>query len=425
MSDLQLETAPGEGPAALSIGRSIEGERDSTDASAKARRKRFGLRRFIVLVVVGLVTGAAALTGASWLLYRVGHTVISNATVKGRLHRIGARIDGQVKAIDVLPSQRVSKGDVLIRLQDEHFQAALREAQSELNSALKRYDAEKLAVEHERHLRPLEVERCESVRNAATGELEAASSNFGKLEREFVRIGNLIKAGITSTSEVDRAQADRDNARALVKAAEGNLAAAESNCRVAMVQVEGLRVREAGLDVLAAEVERARQHLSAAEADLSATVIHAPEDGWVAERIVEPGGSAKVGEPILTLWLGKPWIEAWVDEKRLSRIGIGKPVDVTLAAFVGRKLSGRVDAIGVLSDRELQATGSVPSTLHSLFPADAMVPIRITVDSGELRLQPGLSAIVGIHSPESSEWLSRFGLVLNFTNAMERISKGN
>ena len=46
-----------------------------------------------------------------------------------------------------------------------------------------------------------------------------------------------------------------------------------------------------------------------------------------------------------------------------------------------------------------------------------MVPIRIAVDGSDLRLQPGLSAIVGIRSPESSEWewLSRIGLALNFT----------
>src|SRR5436190_14149350 len=239
MNDLHLETAPGEASPALSYNRSIEGERAIAEASAKARRKRFGLRRFIVLVAVGLATIAASLTGASWLFYRAGHTVISNASVKGRLHRIGARIDGQVKTIEVQPSQRVSKGDVLIRLQDDHFQAALREAQSELNSALKRFDAEKLAVEHERRRRPLEVERCDSVRKAAAAELDAAHSNFGKLERELQRISMLIKSGISSTSEVDRAQADRDNARAQVNAAEGHLEAAESNCRDATVQVEG------------------------------------------------------------------------------------------------------------------------------------------------------------------------------------------
>jgi len=422
VNDVQIESA--ENPSAALSADYIAEKRGDSNARSTPRRKRTSVRRFIVLSAVGLATVAAALTGASWFLYRVGHTVISNATVKGRLHRIGARIDGQVKSIEVQPSQRVSKGDVLIRLQDEHFQAALREAQSELDAAAKRRDAEKLAIEHERLRLPLEVERCESVYQAAAGEVEAAASNRGQLEREFERTSSLIKAGVSSTSEMDRAQAERDNARALVKAAEGNLAAAESNCRVARVQVEGLRVREAAVEVLAAEVERARQHLSAAEADLAATVIRAPEDGWVAERVVEPGGSAKVGEPILTLWLGEPWVEAWVDEKRLSRIGIGRQVDITLTAYLGRKLRGRVESIGVLSDRELQAE-TVPSTLHSLFPSEAMVPIRIAVQGTELRLQPGLSAIVGIRSPDSSEWLSRLGLLLNPTNAVQLIMKGN
>src|SRR5262249_43559725 len=160
---------PGEAPAPLAFTH-IDGASAVSEAPAKARKKRSILRRFIVFVVVGLVTVGASLTGTSWLLYRMGHTVISNASVKGRLERIGARMDGQVKSIEVQPSQRVSKGDVLIRLQDEHFQAELREAQSELNSARKRYEAEKLAVEYEGSRRPLEVERYENIRQATAGQ---------------------------------------------------------------------------------------------------------------------------------------------------------------------------------------------------------------------------------------------------------------
>src|SRR5262245_24475961 len=103
MNDLGLETGPGESSAALAFSRNIEGECEQTEPPAKVRKKRFGVRRFVLLVVVGFVTGAVAWTGASWFLYRVGHTVISNATVKGRLHRMGARIDGQVKSIEVQP----------------------------------------------------------------------------------------------------------------------------------------------------------------------------------------------------------------------------------------------------------------------------------------------------------------------------------
>src|SRR5262249_15028757 len=155
--------------------------------------------------------------------------------------------------------------------------------------------------------------------------------------------------------------------------AQGHHAAAEANCRMARVQMEGLRVREAGLEVLAADVELARQRLAVCEANLAATVMRAPADGWVIDRIVEPGRSAKVGEPMLSLWLGTPWIEAWVDEKKLGQVKIGSPVDVTLSAFPDRKLRGSVEGIGVLADKELQAE-PVPPTLHSLFVPNAMIP---------------------------------------------------
>jgi membrane fusion protein, multidrug efflux system len=130
-------------------------------------------------------------------------------------------------------------------------------------------------------------------------------------------------------------------------------------------------------------------------------VIRAPGDGWVAERIVEPGGSATVGEPMMSLWLGAPWIEAWVDEEKLARIKIGSPVDVTLIAFPGRKLRGQVDSIGVLADKELLGN-SVPSTLHTFFANNAMIPVRIAVAENQVRLQPGLSAIVGIRDADSA-----------------------
>jgi membrane fusion protein, multidrug efflux system len=378
----------------------LEGEPVVTPASS-APRAPMGVRilRLVVLIGVVFVTVGLLLFAGTWLVYRAEHTVVGNAMVMGRVHRIGARIDGQIKSVEVQPGQHVFKGQVLIGLEDAHLRAAVLEAQSELAAAQKRYDAERLAIEHERRRLPLEVERCESVCRAAAGEVEAAVSNQEKQEREFTRINSLVKSGIASSSDLDRVQAERDNARALLKAAQANLAADESTCRVARVQVDGLRVREAGLDVFAAELEGARQHLSLANAELAASVIRAPEDGWVAERIVEPGGSAKVGEPMLTLWVGVPWIEAWADEKKLAHIAIDSPVDVTLTAYPGRQFQGRVESIGVLADRQLQAE-TVPSTLHSLFPPNAIVPIRIAVSMDQFRIQPGLTALVGIQDAE-------------------------
>jgi len=173
------------------------------------------------------------------------------------------------------------------------------------------------------------------------------------------------------------------------------LEAADSNQEKAMNELEGLRVREARLPVLESQIEMARARVAAAEADLEATVIQAPEDGRILERIVEVGGSAKVGEPMISLWIGRPWVEAWADERDLRKIKIGSPVDISLDASPQHKISGRVQAIGSVTDKQLQPT-PVPPTLHAFLRVNAMVPIQIALDEDSPRTQLGLSAVVGI-----------------------------
>ncbi len=362
---------------------------------APAPARRHSLHRVGVLALVSLLTFAALAFGVSWLHYRYENTVLRNATVKGRLHRIGARIDGQVKVVPVTSGQRVSRGDVLVQLEDRHIVAAVGQARSELVSATRRYEAERLAIEHDRKRLQLEIDRQESIARAEAADVDAMASTVEKWQREYDRVTTLVRAGVASSSEVDRITAERDNSRALKKSAEGRLEAGQSACRTARLALDGLRVREASLEVLASEIESGRQRVGVAEADLAATTITAPEDGWVIDRIVEPGGSAKVGEAILSLWLGQPWIEAWADEEVLRDIRVESPVDVSLRAFPDVKLTGQVESIGVLTDREVEGA-RVPSTLHAVFPRNAMVPIRVALSPAGVRFQPGLSALVGI-----------------------------
>jgi membrane fusion protein (multidrug efflux system) len=364
--------------------------------------KKSQTTRVVVFSIVGVITLLGLISIASWGGYRLRHTVVNNATVKGRVHKIGARIDGQIQSVEVQPGERVARGQVLIRLVDDQFQAALREARAELVSAQKRVAAERLAIEHERRRLAVEVERCEALSKSLSGTHAAASSTRDKWDIEFERVMVLIQSNVASPSERDAIRAERDSARATVDATAASLAAAQSDCRLALLQIEALRVREANLEVLGAEEELARQRVATREADLAATVIRAPEDGWVASRIVEAGGSAKIGEPMMSVWFGAPWVEAWVDERKLANITIGSAVDVKLIAFSDFKLAGRVEAIGVLADKELQET-AVPASVRSFFTDHAMVPIRIAVPGDEVRLQPGLTALVGIRDAAQPE----------------------
>ena len=119
------------------------------------------------------------------------------------------------------------------------------------------------------------------------------------------------------------------------------------------------------------------------------------EEGRVLERIVNIGGSAKVGEPMIALWIGKAWVEAWADERDLHKIQPGNPVDISFDATPSHALAGHVESIGLMTDKLLQPA-LVPASLHAFMRQSAMVPIRIALDDENPPIQLGLSVLVGI-----------------------------
>jgi membrane fusion protein (multidrug efflux system) len=225
--------------------------------------------------------------------------------------------------------------------------------------------------------------------------LEGQKSTLSKLEKQYDRISTLVKTGAAATAELDKITGDRDKALAYVNSASAMLESAESNHERALNEIEGLQIRENHLGVLEAQITIARAKISMAESDMESAVVTAPEDGRVIERIVNVGGSAKVGEPMISLWIGQAWVEAWADERDLHKIQPGSPVDISFDASPDRKLSGHVESIGLITDKQLSPT-LVPTTLHAFMRQSAMVPIRIALDDENPPVQLGLSVLVGI-----------------------------
>jgi membrane fusion protein (multidrug efflux system) len=364
-------------------------------APAKAKGNPGFFVRLCVVLVVLTLSAAAIAVAVPWGRYRAAHIVLGEASIKGTVTRIGARLDGRVKSINAERGQFVRKGDVLLRMEDRHLQAALDRARSELISATKDLETEKMAIEQLRRRLKLDISRADAVRRKVAGELEAEQSNLTRWEVAYHRTAGLITNGAAAASELDRALGDRDRARGLVSAASAVAEGAESNYQKANNELEGLHVREARLAVLESQITVASTRVAAAEADMDAAVIQAPEDGRVLERLVESGGSAKVGEPILSLWTGRAWVEAWADERDLRKIQIGSYADISIDAWPDKRLTGRVESFGLMTDKQ-QQTSPVPTTLRSFVRQSAMIPVRIALEEDNSKLQLGLSVLVGI-----------------------------
>lgn len=363
--------------------------------AVKAFQSARALTRIGVVGGVSLITVAIITVGMKWGHYRYTHLVLSEAAIKGTITRVGARIDGRIKNIEVQPGQQVYKGDVLLILEDDRLQTELKRAKADVASTKSDLETEKKAIEQLRKRLTIESERIAALRKKTVGELEADQAILARIQKQYNRVEALLKTGAASVAEYDTVTGLRDKAQADLNSGLATLEAADANYEKAMNEMEVLKVRESRLGMLQAHIEVAEAKVAAAQADIDATVVRAPEDGRVLERILEVGSSARVGEPMIALWLGRPWVEAWADERDLKKFKVGSRVDISLDSSRKKKIAGRVESIGLVSDKQLQGA-VVPHTLHALRRQNASIPIRVAIEDRAADVQLGLSAVVGI-----------------------------
>ncbi len=134
--------------------------------------------------------------------------------------------------------------------------------------------------------------------------------------------------------------------------------------------------------------------------------VRAPVDGVIAARLANVGATVSAGQAIYALVNPRRiWINANIDEDKVSRVQPGQPVEVYSRAL-DRHFAGRVEAVTPAS-----------AATFSLLPAQNLagtfnrvtqwVPVKIVVDRGDTVLPLGTSVDVRIRVREGGPlpWL--------------------
>ncbi|HEU5402623.1 MAG TPA: efflux RND transporter periplasmic adaptor subunit [Terriglobales bacterium] len=209
---------------------------------------------------------------------------------------------------------------------------------------------------------------------AAVGTVQAAETAqlapqiMGTVVAVHVREGDPIHAGQVLVS-IDPAQskAGLEGAQAALAASEHQFAAAQTQQKLAeetltrydtLFQRKSVSPQEydevkARAQAAAAATEAARAQSSQAKAAVAQaqygfnyTSIRAPFRGVVIERRVDPGALASPGAPVMTVEsTGRFRLEASVDEANLRFVHMGETVPVSLDAYPGESLNGKVTQI--------------------------------------------------------------------------------
>jgi membrane fusion protein (multidrug efflux system) len=340
---------------------------------ASVSRKQLGLAGAALLIGIG-----AAWYGHHW--WTVGRFIEStdDAYVGGDVTVIAPKVAGFIADVAVTDNQAVHAGDLLVRLDDRDYRAALAKAVA----AVTGQQATLANLDANRRLQ-------EAVIAQAQAELTATAAEIARTRYDVDRYRRLAQDQFGTQQRFQ--QADADYQKAL---------AADTRARAA------LEAAQRQLDVIDTQKQQTTAALAGAVADrdtaqlnLGYTELRAPIDGTVGNRSARNGAYATVGAQLISLVPAHGlWVDANFKESQLARMRAGMPVTIEADVLPGEVLHGRVASLA-------PATGAVFSVLP---PENATgnftkivqrVPVRVRLDDdAELlaMLRPGLSVTANV-----------------------------
>lgn len=137
----------------------------------------------------------------------------------------------------------------------------------------------------------------------------------------------------------------------------------------------------------AAEAEAAAAALASVRIALNDTRCRAPFGGVVAARLVDPGATVSVGQPLFALVAADTLrVVVGVVEADLGELAVGMTATAAVPAWPGESFPGRIRAIGPRADL---ATGTFP--------------VELAFRNDDRRLRPGMAAAVSLSLAAASQ----------------------
>lgn len=196
--------------------------------------------------------------------------------------RIESLVTAQVIDVGVQPGSSVTKGQLLIRLDDRQLSSRLDQAGESLKSA-------------------------EAAKRQVAQTVYAAAAGFKQAKADYDRTKTYFASKAATAQMLEKSESLYLQAKA------------------------GLERSRQALQGAEAGIRQAREVIREATIAMGYTRIKAPQEGVVLERFVDPGDLALPGKPLLSVrTAGDLRLEAFVREGLIGRIHPGSPLKVTI-----------------------------------------------------------------------------------------------
>lgn len=346
---------------------------------------------------------ARAEPGPAYRLARVEQgPLVSAITATGTMSalvtvEVSSQLSGQIAELNADFNSRVSKGQVLARLNGDQLAARLAQATADLESARASVTQQQALLDKAR------ADVANAKASVATAEAQRVRADLTQrdADRDLARRQELRGRGVIATADLEKAETAARSARSQVVTAQAQIRQAEA----------GVASAEASLEVGAAQVEVARAQVAQREAalqlvrvDANRSVIRSPIDGVVVNRAVSSGQTVAASLSAPTLFtiaqdLRQMEVLANIDEADIGRVREGMPVRFTVNAFPGDRFTGTVAQVRLAPKEDQTVVTYI---------------VVITVENPEMRLLPGMTANLRITVDERPSALKIPNAALRF-----------
>ena len=286
---------------------------------------------FFIIVIAGIIFW-------SWYKGQLGYVSTDDAYIDGNKLSLASKMLGRITSLSVDEGDKVTKGELLIKLDPRDLIAQKEQASTALD--------------------------------LAKDNIQLAKVNLNKAEQDFERAKQQFEGKIIPKEQYEHSQSA--------------LASAQAEYNIAKTKIG-----------------TANAQLNVLNTELSNTEIYSPMNGVVAKRWVMTGDIVQPGQPIFSIYnLDSLWVTSDLQETDLASIKEGQDVEIDVDSYPNHKFSGKVIQIG--TNTASQFALIPPSNAAGNFTKITQrIPIKISIHpesagNNQLKLLPGMSVEVKI-----------------------------
>ena len=326
------------------------------------------MKRKIILPVI-IVAALATAAAIAWWRHNNAAPVTElvlygNADI--RQVELAFNASERIDDMRVREGERVHKGQLLATLDTQSL------SQNVEQRAAQAAAQEQVLARLEAGSRPEEIRK-------ARAEVEAARVAADNAERTYARIKALVARQFVAEQQASDARAAADGAQARLKAAQETL------------QLAVLGARKEDIAAARATLEANRAALAIAEKQLADAELHAPADGIIQDRILEPGDMASPQHPVYTLALTDPvWVRAYVPGPQLGKLRPGMRAVVTTDSYPDARYRGWIGFISPTAEFTPKAVETTEVRTSLVYQ------VRVFVCNPQDQLRLGMPATITI-----------------------------